>query len=71
MSPGHSFSISMGDDITDEDTFRAVKGRGAGIIVTETEPPRTTFADYRLASTAEAGRFIEILERIAGNISQA
>ncbi|MDO9509321.1 MAG: trehalose-phosphatase [Thermovirgaceae bacterium] len=70
MSPENSFTISMGDDVTDEDTFRAIKGRGAGIIVTETEPPRSTFADYRLQSTAEAGRFIEILERIAGNTSQ-
>lgn len=70
MSPENSFVICIGDDITDEDTFRAVKGRGVGIIVAETEPPQATFADYSLASTAEAGRFIEILERIAGNISQ-
>lgn len=70
MGPENSFAISIGDDITDEDTFRAVKGWGAGIIVTETEPPQATFADYRLASTVEAGRFIEIFERIAGNISQ-
>ncbi len=69
MSPENSFAISLGDDITDEDTFRAVKNRGAGIIVTGTEPPQSTFADYRLANTIEAGRFIEILERIAGNIS--
>lgn len=70
MSPQNSFTISIGDDVTDEDTFRAVNGRGAGIIVTETEPPHATFADYRLKNTAEVGRFIEILERIAGNISQ-
>lgn len=70
MNPENSFAISLGDDVTDEDAFRAVKGRGAGIIVMGTEPPQETFADYRIATTAEAGRFIEILERIAGNISQ-
>lgn len=70
MSPEGSFAISLGDDVTDEDMFKAVKNRGAGVIVAGTEPPQTTFADYRLANTVEAGRFIEILERIAGNISQ-
>jgi len=70
MTDQDSFAISMGDDVTDEDMYKAVKGRGAGIIVTGTEPHLSSFADYRLGSIAEAGRFIEILERIAGNISQ-
>ena len=70
MTDKDSFAISMGDDVTDEDMHKAVKGRGAGIIVTGTEPHLSSFADYRLGSIAEAGRFIEILERIAGNISQ-
>lgn len=70
MKEENSFVISMGDDITDEDMHIAVKGRGAGIIVTGTEPPLSTFADYRLGSVAEAGRFIEILERIAGNVTK-
>lgn len=70
MTDQDSFAISMGDDVTDEDMHKAVKGRGAGIIVTGTEPHLSSFADYRLGSIAEAGRFIEILERIAGNISQ-
>ena len=70
MTDKDSFAISMGDDVTDEDMHKAVKGRGAGIIVAGTESHLSSFADYRLGSIAEAGRFIEILERIAGNISQ-
>jgi len=70
MTEANSFAVSVGDDITDEDMHVAVKGRGAGIIVTGTEPPLSTFADYRLGSVAEAGRFIEILERIAGNVTR-
>ncbi len=71
MTEANSFAISVGDDITDEDMHVAVKGRGAGIIVMGTEPPLSTFADYRLGSVTETGRFIEILERIAGNIARS
>ena len=70
MTEKDSFAISIGDDVTDEDMYKAVKGRGAGIIVAGTEPHLSSFADYRLGNVDEAGRFIEILERIAGNISQ-
>lgn len=64
MTPENSFSIFVGDDVTDEDGFRAVQGRGSGVIVAETEPPDTTCADYRLDSICDTGVFIEALVRI-------
>ena len=53
--------IYMGDDITDEDAFRAVAGRGVGILVAE--EPRETAAEYWLRDPGEAREF---LERLAG-----
>lgn len=40
------FPVYLGDDITDEDAFRAMKNRGAGILVADND--RDTAADYRL-----------------------
>ena len=51
----------IGDDLTDEDAFRAVAGRGIGILVTE--EPRETAARYGLRDTGEVR---EALERLAG-----
>ena len=55
--------IYLGDDITDEDAFRALKGRGIGIFVGRARDPevggRTTAADYVLNTTEEVGRFLE------------
>jgi trehalose-phosphatase len=65
MTPANSFAIYVGDDVTDEDGFRAVAGRGAGVIVTGAEPPERTRAIYRLDNVSETGRFIERLTRIA------
>ncbi len=65
MTPWNSFAIYVGDDVTDEDGFRAVAGRGAGVIVTETEPPASTCALYRLESVIETGLLIEHLTRIS------
>jgi trehalose 6-phosphate phosphatase len=53
--------IYLGDDITDEDGFRAVAGRGVGILVAE--EPRETAAEYWLRDPGEARAF---LERLAG-----
>ena len=65
MTPANSFAIYAGDDVTDEDGFRAVAGRGAGVIVTGSKPPERTRAVYRLDNVSETGRFIEQLTRIA------
>lgn len=50
----------IGDDITDEDAFRAVADRGIGILVAE--EPRETAARYWLRNTEEAR---VLLERLA------
>ncbi len=56
--------IYIGDDVTDEDAFRALKGRGLGIVVME--EPRPTAADYALRDVAEAGRLLEMLATETG-----
>ncbi len=43
--------IYIGDDVTDEDAFSALRGRGIGILVGE--QPQPSAADYRLRDTAQ------------------
>ena len=52
--------IYVGDDITDEDAFRALAGVGLTIVVRDHEQRRTA-ADYALADTDEVRRFIDWL----------
>lgn len=56
--------LYIGDDKTDEDAFRAIKGRGIGIYVGHHGEP--TEADYRLEDTREVEAF---LRRLAGLIA--
>jgi len=55
----------LGDDITDEDAFRALAGRGVGIIVGHPDNPevanRPTAADFVLESTVEVEQFLNTL----------
>jgi len=51
--------IYIGDDVTDEDAFAALAGRGLGIIVGT--PPYATHAEYGLRDTSEVE---ELLQRI-------
>jgi len=59
--------LYLGDDITDEDAFRALAGRGVGIIVGHPDDPevanRPTAADFVLKSTAEVEQFLHTLAR--------
>ena len=55
--------LYVGDDVTDEDAFRALRQRGVGIVVSEL--PRPTAARYALKSPAEVERFLrEIVARL-------
>ncbi len=51
--------IYIGDDVTDEDAFRALKGRGLGILVAD--EPRASAADYFLRDIEETKQFLETL----------
>lgn len=57
-----SLPIFIGDDVTDEDAFRAISEAGLGIVVLEA--PRETAARYSLAHPGEVGPFIEALTGI-------
>jgi len=48
--------VYIGDDTTDEDAFRAIKGRGVAILVAEN--PGETEADYMLLDPAEVEHFL-------------
>lgn len=51
--------VFIGDDITDEDAFRAVWDRGIGVVVRD--EPRSTAAEYALDNTGEVRSFLERL----------
>ena len=64
LEPGKIRPIYIGDDRTDEDAFRALGQRGAGILVSE--QPRPTLASYSLKDPAEVERFLrELVARTA------
>lgn len=56
--------IYLGDDVTDEDAFKALEGRGIGIFVGHASGEggeRATAADYMLRDPDEVGTFLETL----------
>ena len=61
--------IYLGDDITDEDAFRALAGRGIGIFVGSADDPetagRTTTADYVLNTIGEVEEFLNRLAALS------
>ncbi|MGB2696117.1 MAG: trehalose-phosphatase [Dehalococcoidia bacterium] len=52
--------IYIGDDVTDEDAFEALRMDGLGVVVME--EPRPTAARYSLRDTDEVGRFLGMLD---------
>lgn len=61
--PG-TLPVYIGDDLTDEDAFRALADRGLGLVVRDGERP--TAADYALADPEDVRRFIDLLTELAG-----
>ena len=59
-------TVYLGDDITDEHAFRALAGRGLGVVVRSADA-RATAADYALAGIEEVRRFLEMLSTIAAS----
>ncbi len=56
-------TLFIGDDVTDEDAFRALGDRGTTILVAE--EPRQTAARYRLRNTGEVARLLaQIYDRL-------
>jgi alpha,alpha-trehalase len=55
--------VYIGDDTTDEDAFRAIAGRGIGILVSEDNSP--TAASYVVRNPDEVAVFLEELVKLA------
>ncbi len=54
--------VFIGDDVTDEDAFRTLHGRGLGFVVADADEDRPTVADFRLD---DPDAVLELLERLA------
>ncbi|HYU33224.1 MAG TPA: trehalose-phosphatase [Thermoanaerobaculia bacterium] len=65
---GDVIPLYLGDDVTDEDAFRAVADRGIGILVAE--EPRETAAAYSLRNADEVRAFLERLALRGRNVSK-
>ncbi len=52
------FAIYLGDDATDEDAFKAMRGRGGGVLV---GAPRISYAEYYLKDPGEVLMFLRFL----------
>jgi len=53
------FPLYLGDDITDEDAFRSLNGRGLGIVVRDES--RQTAAQYAVENPAQVAVFLKLL----------
>ena len=66
--------VYLGDDLTDEDAFLALSGRGIGIFVGSADDPeiadRTTTADYVLNTIGEAEEFLNRLASLSSREEQ-
>jgi trehalose 6-phosphate phosphatase len=61
--------VYLGDDLTDEDAFLVLEGRGLGLVV-RGEVERPTAADYALEDVEEVRRLLERLIAGAGGTAR-
>jgi trehalose 6-phosphate phosphatase len=59
--------LYLGDDVTDEHAFEALRGRGIGLVVSspadESDAGRPSAADYRLGGVDDVQHFLDMLAR--------
>lgn len=58
----NNMAVYIGDDVTDEDAFAALKGKGFGILVAES--PRPSKAAYRIRTTDDVKDVLDLLIQI-------
>ena len=58
----HHVAMYIGDDVTDEDAFAALEGKGYGILVAD--PPRSSKAAYHIKDTREVKKVLDFLINI-------
>jgi trehalose 6-phosphate phosphatase len=66
LAPPGAVPIYVGDDLTDEDAFRELRGRGMSLVVLG-EDERDTDARYSLRSPDEVRTFLVRLGEVAGS----
>jgi trehalose 6-phosphate phosphatase len=54
-------AVYIGDDVTDEDAFKALRGKGITIFVGK---PKDTYADYYLRDTDEVLKFLKMFLKL-------
>lgn len=62
MGVENPYTVYIGDDLTDEDAFKAIGREGMAIVIADDQ--RETAAAYRLDSVEEVGKFIAKLMEI-------
>jgi trehalose 6-phosphate phosphatase len=66
LAPAGAVPVFIGDDLTDEDAFREIRGRGVSIVVLG-EDQRETDAEYSLDDPDEVRAFLVRLGEVAGS----
>jgi trehalose 6-phosphate phosphatase len=62
--------VFIGDDLTDEDAFRAIRRAGLGILVVDGEGHHSTLARYSLRNPGEVRAFLEnLIEILEGKLA--